>query len=171
MAELKLCFVDVETTGLSPFKNEIIDFAVIFENGTEFHFKVKPERPQDIHPRAQTVNGYNDADWAHALDQDVAAHQISELLEGHTIVAHNAKFDYGFVEETLKRHGLPVTFSYHTVDTVGIALIKCRKDGLKSLSLKNVCEFLGVTPEPEIHAALNGARCVKQVFEKLAAYK
>lgn len=171
MTELKLAYVDCETTGLSPTKHEIIDFAVIFENGTEVQFRVKPERPQDIHPRAQAVNGYNAAAWADAISQADAAYQISELLDGHTICAHNAKFDYGFVEETVKRHGHLVTFSYHTVDTVGIAIVKCRKDGLKSLSLKNVCAFLGIDPEPEIHTAINGARCVKQVFEKLAEYK
>ena len=56
------------------------------------------------------------------------------------------------------------------VDTTGIAYIFLVPKGLESLSLKPVCEFLGLEPEPGIQRALAGATTCKRVYETLTGY-
>lgn len=164
-----LVFTDVETTGLDPDKNEILEFAAIKGSET-LVMKIKPRRIHTAHPKALEVNGYNDTEWADAEDITTAAPKIIAFLRDAVFVAHNAKFDVSFIESFLREAGITERIDYHVVDTCGLAYVFLVPKGLESLSLKPVCEFLGLEPEPGIHRALAGASTCKRVYETLTGF-
>jgi len=160
-------FIDVETTGLDPNIHELIDFAACFEDGTEVHFKVRPCRIDSADPKALAINGYAEKDWIGALDPQEAAKRIASLLKEHTLVGHNVNFDVSFLRALLQRTQTEVTLGYHLIDTITLAYEHLVPRGLESLSLKNVCLFLALPPEPEKHEAINGAACCMAIYKEM----
>jgi DNA polymerase-3 subunit epsilon len=118
-----LAFLDVETTGLSPwFGDRICEIAILRCLGEEilgsFETLVNPER--HISPSAARVNGLTDEDLIEApLFGDIAT-QVEAYLEDAIIVAHNAPFDLGFVSSELARLGKSLP-SAEVIDTLQIA--------------------------------------------------
>ena len=167
-----LTFTDNETTGLDPVVNEILEFASIkrHKDGREetLVLKIKPRRIHTAHPKALEVNGYNEAEWADAEDISTAAPKIIAFLRNTVFVGHNAKFDVAFIESFLKEAGITERIDYHVVDTCTLAYAALVPQGLESLSLKPVCEFLGIPPEPAMHRALAGASSCKNVYDVIA---
>jgi len=99
--------VDVETTGSSAIYGRIIEIAVIrVEDGKikrQFQTLVNPERfiPFSI----EQLTGISNRDIADAPLFDEIARELFRLLDGAIFVAHNARFDYGFVKNEFRRLG------------------------------------------------------------------
>lgn len=175
MAYLKLsekpkCFLDCETTGLNPEIHEMLEFAAIkaiADGDATLVLKIRPEHIETAEPKALEINGYNEAEWADAMDLREAGPIILAFLKNTVIIGHGVGFDIGFIEALLKKAGCYERVSYHTIDTCSIAYFLCVPEGLESLSLKNVCPFLGVPSEPTMHRALAGATACKAIYEFL----
>ena len=94
---------DVETTGLDPKRGDrIIEIAGIrIENGQildqTFVELVNPER--EIPWEAKRVNKIEDADVATAPTIDQVLPQFLDFAQGSILVAHNAQFDMGFLQQ------------------------------------------------------------------------
>jgi DNA polymerase-3 subunit epsilon len=118
-----LAFLDVETTGLSPwFGDRICEIALVRCQGEEiidsFGSLLNPERP--LSPGAARVNGLKDSDLIDAPRfADVAA-RVMALVKDAVIVCHNAPFDLGFLSTELGRidQQLPAVL---TLDTLHLA--------------------------------------------------
>jgi DNA polymerase-3 subunit epsilon len=183
-----LAFIDVETTGLSCQKHEVIDVAVVFlaedlrsnapwtrllrSEGSfaVWHTKVRPERIEDAEPKALEVNGYSPAEWEGAPTVSEIVDTLEALLTRSgadpILVGHNVAFDKDFLNATLQRAGRSQQVSYHMLDTVTLCyehLVPC---GLSSLSLDNVRRFLGI-PTEGAHAALKDALDALTVYTRL----
>jgi DNA polymerase III epsilon subunit-like protein len=91
--------VDVETTGLSPARDRIVEIAVVrVWAGAILHrwsSLVNPGVP--ISPFAVACHGITDADVAGAPPLHALLPVIRRLVAGTTIAAHNATFDRGFL--------------------------------------------------------------------------
>jgi DNA polymerase III subunit epsilon len=101
-----LAFLDVETTGLSPwFGDRICEIAILRCEGDAildtFDTLVNPERP--ISPGAARVNGLTELDLADAPLFAAIASQVKLWLEDAIIVCHNAPFDLSFVSSEFNR--------------------------------------------------------------------
>ena len=112
---------DIETTGLSPIDDAIIEIgAVLVKDGREFdkfHTFADPARP--IPPRITELTGLTDADVAGAPAQKDAITSFLEFAGGRPLVAHNAGFDVGFIYEFCVTHGVPFEPCY--IDTLALA--------------------------------------------------
>ena len=103
--------VDVETTGLSPASARVIEFGYcVVEKkapvaaGQVF---VKPLGLTEIPPKAAECNKITMADLADADSWgDLAAGIASEMVKAEVIIAYNAPFDRGFVENEFRLAGL-----------------------------------------------------------------
>lgn len=176
---MKIALTDIETTGLDPTKHEIIEIGcVIFDNKTfeihgQFNFKIKPERIEDADPKALEVNGYNEKDWEEeGMTLFQSLNFYAEATKGCTFMAHNAIFDWGFLEEGFKKENLTHGFGYHKICTVSIAWAKIPHYKIQnSFSLKTLCSYFGIPLEPKIHRAVNGAMCAQKVYQKLMEMK
>lgn len=167
LRDKRLAFVDVETTGLDPSVHEMIEFAVIYSNGEHLSFKIQPRRIEAASPKALEVNGYTPERWVDAITPEEAAVRIAKALDDCVVAGYNVKFDVGFILSLLSDMSVAAKFGYHHVDVAALAYEHLVDIGLNSLSLKNVCKFLGIPPEPDIHEALNGARACREVYRRL----
>jgi DNA polymerase-3 subunit epsilon len=102
-----LAFIDVETTGANPLVDRVTEIAVIRVEGgrvvERWESLVNPGIP--IPPVIQRFTGITDAMVAAAPPFPALAESLQALLEGCVFVAHNARFDYGFIRNELQRAG------------------------------------------------------------------
>lgn len=115
--------VDLETTGLSPGAHErIVEIAVVHtdENGTitgEWETLVNPQR----HVGAEHVHGIRAVDLIDAPSFADIADDLVDLLGGRVIVAHNARFDRGFLAAEFGRTPLALPDDAPTLCTMQLA--------------------------------------------------
>jgi DNA polymerase-3 subunit epsilon len=160
---------DTETTGLDPLTGDrVIEIAALeLENdlptGRHFHCLVDPER--DIPPEATRVHGILSI---HLLGKPTFSGIVTDLLEflgDDPLVAHNAPFDFGFLNAEFARLSLPSLDPVRMVDT--LALSKARFPGLPN-SLDALCRRFGIDlSERTSHNALLDCRLLAQVYVEL----
>ncbi len=160
--------VDVETTGLSPSFNRIIEIAAVrIEDG-----KIKEEEVFQtiVNPKEEvsifilSLTGIpNEEIIAAPTMEEVLPHFLEFLGKDSIFVAHNARFDMGFINEELKRYYFrPLTNA--VVDTVRLA--KQKMPGLPSYSLTSLISHLGFDHEKN-HRALDDAKITAQILLNL----
>lgn len=97
--------LDVETTGLDYKKERIIEFAAVrLENGVikdSYETLINPK--QHIRKSSMAVHGITEEMIADQPTEDEVMPKILEFIGEHPIVAHNAIFDYNFLNESSKR--------------------------------------------------------------------
>jgi len=103
----KLAFIDVETTGANPLVDRVTEIAILrVEHGElveRWSSLVNPGMP--IPPTIQTFTGITDRMVAGAPAFAELADGIRALFADCVFVAHNARFDYGFVKNEFRRIG------------------------------------------------------------------
>ncbi len=170
---MKIALIDIETTGLSPLKHEIIELGlVIFDSRTfeileEWNTKVKPLYPENIDPKAQALNGFNEEDWQDAPDIIPVLMEFIEKTKGCIFMAYNVSFDAGFLEYQLEKYEMKHEMSYQKMCLMSMAFGKVPHDKVFSWSLRTICTYLGIVPEPKIHRGANGALKGYEVYRKL----
>ncbi len=99
MNSLELAIVDVETSGISAVYDRIIEVAVLRISGGElieqFSTLVDPERA--IPSYITRLTGISDRDVRGAPVFRDIKDDLLRLFAGAILVAHNARFDYGFI--------------------------------------------------------------------------
>ena len=174
-----LAFVDIETTGFDRDTHEIIELGVVIarmRDGTltvvdQVDLKIHPRHIQTAEAAALRINGYNEADWLFAVDIEDALKTFAQKTDGAIFVAHNATFDYGFIETNLRRYGIENTMHYHKLDTISIAFgILHTNDDIGKLSLRALCEKYNVENKAA-HSAFADAYATYEVFKKLLNLK
>jgi DNA polymerase-3 subunit epsilon len=116
-----LAIVDLETTGAHPAWDRVTEIAVVeIEDGnvaSEWSTLVNPGT--SIPPAIQALTGITNAMVAHAPAFEELAPGLYERLAGRVFVAHNARFDYGFLRHAFERAGLH--FQARTLCTVKLS--------------------------------------------------
>ena len=116
-----LAIVDVETTGAHPAWDRVTEIAVVeVQEGevvSEWSTLVNPGT--SIPPAIQALTGITNGMVADAPTFEDLAPNLFERLEGRVFVAHNARFDYGFLRHEFERAGL--RFQAKTLCTVKLS--------------------------------------------------
>lgn len=174
-----LAFVDVETTGTDPAVHEIIELGVVLTRLKDdvltvidtLDIKISPTHLENADPVALRVNGYNEADWVFASSLADAMKTFADKTEGAVFIAHNALFDYGFIEAAFKGTGVENNMHFQRLDTLSIAFgVLHNQDDLGKLSLRALCEQFGVENK-KAHSAYADAYATYEVFKKLLKLK
>ena len=101
------CYVllDLETTGGNATVDRITEIAAVrVENGSEVaRWSTLVNPGVRIPPFIQSLTGISDAMVASAPPFDEVARHLVELLDGAVLVAHNVRFDHGFLVNELQR--------------------------------------------------------------------
>ena len=161
-SEVPFAFLDVETTGLDPSQGDrVCEIAVIRTvNGSvvgEFTTLVNPGR--SIPQSAVSVHGITDMMVRRSpFFRDIAKDLLSAIKDS-VIVAHNARFDLGFLNVELGnlRISLPQN---NVIDTLGIAR---RYYTFPSNSLGQIAKYIGL-PAESGHRALADVMTTRDVF-------
>ena len=168
MSQISILF-DTETTGLDPLTGDrIIEIAAIelvrdLPTGKVFHRLVDPER--DIPEEASRIHGISRSDligkprFAEIVDDFLA------FIGDAPLVAHNAPFDFGFLNAELSRLSLPPVDMARMIDT--LALAKARFPGMTN-SLNALCTRFAIDlSERTTHNALLDCRLLADVYVEL----
>ncbi len=160
---------DTETTGLDPRGGDrMVEIGCIevmnrVPTGRTFHAYFNPGRTMP--PDAEAVHGLSDTFLS---DKPPFDHHVADLLAflGECpLVAHNAGFDFAFLDAELALCGHPPVCRSRMVDTV--ALARVRHPGAK-LSLDALCTRYGIDRSHRVlHGALLDAELLAQVYIEL----
>jgi DNA polymerase-3 subunit epsilon len=155
--------VDLETTGLQPGSSRICEIGAVrvreLELAEEFHTLVDPKVP--IGPAIAALTGLRDQQLRGAPTEATAVRRFLAFAGDAVLVAHNARFDLGFLDrETERLTG--ARLAGPVVDTVGLArrLLAGRtpRAGLASLA-----QFVGTAARP-CHRALPDAQATAEIL-------
>jgi DNA polymerase-3 subunit epsilon len=160
---------DTETTGLNPASGDrMVEIGCIemfnrVETGRTFHAYFNPLRPMPS--EAEAVHGLSNLFLsAQPLFAD-RVEELIEFLEDSPLVAHNASFDFGFLNHALQLCGRPLVCMSRMVDT--LVLSRTKHPGAKH-SLDALCTRFGVDRSFRIkHGALLDAQLLAQVYVEL----
>lgn len=161
---------DTETTGFDPRNGdrmvEIGCIEMVNRNltGRTFHAYFNPERSMPA--EAEAVHGLSDAFLADKPLFAALAQDFLDFIADSPMVAHNAGFDFNFINAELSLCGMPEVSRERMVDTV--ALAKVRHPGSK-LSLDALCTRYGIDRSHRTrHGALLDAELLAQVYVELS---
>jgi DNA polymerase-3 subunit epsilon len=160
---------DTETTGFNPGGGDrMVEIGCVemhnrVETGRHFHAYFNPERAMPS--EAEAVHGLT---TMFLSDKPRFAEKVDELLAfiGESpLVAHNATFDFGFLNFELEQCGRPSICMSRMVDTLAIA--RSKHPGAKH-SLDALCMRFGIDRSQRTkHGALLDAQLLAQVYVEL----
>ncbi|MGA7180447.1 MAG: exonuclease domain-containing protein [Thiobacillaceae bacterium] len=102
----QLAFIDLETTGANPARDRVTEIGIVQVDGdrvSTWNTLVNPERP--IPEFIQQLTGIRNEMVAAAPTFAEVAEELAERLQGRLFIAHNARFDYGFIKHEYQRLG------------------------------------------------------------------
>ncbi len=160
---------DTETTGLDPRTGDrmveigCVEMINLVPTGTVYHAYYNPER--DMPAGAEAVHGLSAAFLADKpLFRDVC-HELLDFIGDAPLIAHNAGFDFAFLNAELGFCKRMAICTSRMIDTV--ALAKKRHPGAK-LSLDALCTRYGIDRSHRVkHGALLDAELLAQVYVEL----
>ncbi|MDR3539127.1 MAG: DNA polymerase III subunit epsilon [Acetobacteraceae bacterium] len=160
---------DTETTGLDPLRGDrVIEVAALelvndLPTGKHFHALIDPER--DIPEEASRIHGFTAADLAGKPRFAEIAADMLAFFDDARLIAHNAQFDFGFLDAELARLGLPRLGAERMVDT--LAMAKTRFPGMPN-SLDALCRRFSIDLSARgTHNALLDCRLLAEVYVEL----
>lgn len=160
---------DTETTGLDPKTGDrMVEMGCVemigrVATGKTYHAYYNPER--DMPAAAEAVHGLSISFLEGKPLFSETADELLEFLGDAPLVAHNAGFDFGFLNAELERIGREPIAMDRMVDTVAIA--RKKHPGAK-LSLDALCTRYGIDRSHRVkHGALLDAELLSQVYVEL----
>lgn len=160
-----LAFVDLETTGATATADRITEIGIVEvdENGVrEWSCLVNPGTP--ISGFIERLTGISNAMVAAAPAFEDVAEEVKARLEGRLFIAHNARFDYGFLKNEFRRAGQD--FRATVLCTVKLSR-KLFPQHAKH-NLDSLIERHDLTVSSR-HRALGDARLIHQFWRRLQA--
>jgi DNA polymerase-3 subunit epsilon len=162
LSSARFAFLDLETTGLSPwFGDRICEVGIVLTEGRrikqQFQSLVNPERPLSL--GAASTNGLTDEQLAHEPLFAEIADEVVEWLTGAVVVCHNAQFDIQFLDSEFRRLKREITIP-NLVDTL---LLARQYYELPSYSLLSIAEAFHI-PVANSHRALDDAHTDRTTF-------
>ncbi|AGZ40237.1 exonuclease domain-containing protein [Actinoplanes friuliensis] len=155
--------IDVETTGLrTSWHDRVIEMSVVQLDSSgrvqdEWCSLVNPDR--DLGP--QHIHGISAAEVRRAPSFDQLASQVTDLLKGRVMVAHNLAFDAMFVASEFRHLGVNVPVG----SDLGLCTMRLAPHFLPSAGRSLVdCRRAAGLPDHRAHSALHDARAAAELF-------
>jgi len=160
---------DTETTGLNPAGGDrrveigCLELINRVETGRTYHAYFCPERPMPS--EAEAVHGLSDNFLSDKPKFSEKAEELLEFIADSPLVAHNAAFDFGFLNHELQRCARDPICLSRMIDTLTLA--RSKHPGAKH-SLDALCTRFGVDRSQRVkHGALLDAQLLAQVYVEL----
>ena len=171
--KLEFLVVDVETTGLSTSEDLILQVGAVVTDANgrikrRVSWYVRPGQdrfPWDTpHPPAHHIHGITNEQLSRGVPTRRALRRLRRLAKRRVLVAHNAKFDYGFITSESQRHSISLDVA-EPVCTLELSR-KLDPKRAESHRLVTLCERYGI-PLDNAHDALCDATATAQLLSIL----
>lgn len=177
--------VDVEGSGLNPYKNSILSVGALdlAHPENQFYEECRIWDGAHIEDQALEVNGFSREQATDPSKQSEAdlIHKFkafAETLEERTLAGQNVSYDRDFLAAAAGRAGhTDWPFAHRTIDTHTLCFMHMVKRGLtppvdpekhhSKLNLDAVLVYCGIPEEPKPHNALTGAKSHAEVISRL----
>ncbi len=160
----EIVFFDLETTGTSIYKDQVIEIAaVVLKNGKitdSFQTLVNPHIP--IPKKITEITGITNQDVHEGIEEDEAFEKFFEFVNNRVLVAHNATFDIGFVKRWLNKHDKPFEFTF--IDSLPLA--RALVPEISRYNMNRLCSFFKIKNE-RAHRAKEDSEASAKVLVKL----
>jgi DNA polymerase-3 subunit epsilon len=160
---------DTETTGLEPhLGHRVIEVAALelmndLPTGKHFHALIDPER--DVPEDATRIHGFTLADLAGKPRFGQIVDDLLQFFGDAQLIAHNAPFDFAFLDYELNLLRLAPLSAHRMIDT--LALAKVRFPGMPN-SLDALCRRFAIDLSARTtHNALLDCRLLADVYLEL----
>src|SRR6201996_5199584 len=160
---------DTETTGLEPLNGDrVLEVAALelvndLPTGRHFHALIDPQR--DIPAEASRVHGFTSKDLEGKPLFAAIAADLAAFFGESKVIAHNAPFDFGFLDMEFSRVGMPLLGRERMIDTLEMA--KKRFPGMPN-SLDALCRRFSIDLSARTtHNALLDCRLLTEVYVEL----
>lgn len=162
LSSAHFAFVDLETTGLSPwFGDRICEVGIVLTEGRRirntYQALVNPERPLSF--GAASTNGLQDEELVSAPLFGEIADEVAARLQDSVVVCHNARFDLQFLDNEFRRLGREIQVP-SLIDTLYLARQYFQ---FPSNTLASIAQALQVSQGHE-HRALEDALTDRLIF-------
>lgn len=165
MFEESYVIVDLETTGLSPIKNEIIEIGAIkVENNKivdSLDILVKPENA--VSSFITSLTGITNDMLIDAVEIKEALKIFIDFANNSMLIAHNANFDMGFLNNNLQKH-FNYSLENRCLDT--LALSRKYVKGIKNYKLETLANYFNVNYSGA-HRSLKDCEITYEIYKKL----
>jgi DNA polymerase III epsilon subunit family exonuclease len=156
--------IDLETTGLSPSKNEIIELAAIKvindEITDKFSSLCKPKRK--ITPHITNINGITNDMAADAPNIEEIIPKYVEFIGELPVVGHNVEFDLKFINSNADKY-----LRNEQIDTLRFA--RGLYPDIGAYNLRAVSNYLNIQ-HGNLHRAINDCEVTNEIYQKIKPF-
>tara|TARA_R110000851_G_scaffold73733_8_gene162642 strand:- start:1890 stop:2387 length:498 start_codon:yes stop_codon:yes gene_type:complete len=158
----KIIILDLETTGLNPRKDSIIEiFAGRYSRGEiveEFETLLKPRR--HISPFITSLTGLTQTDVEEAPMFKEISSELYSFLRGNRIIAYNSSFDKRFLVANDRKFGCLRFVDY-------LRYVKKKRPNLRSYTLESVSRHFGFSSHSKLHRARTDVETLAKLIRNL----
>ncbi len=177
-----MIIVDVETTGTDPHAHSLLSIGAIdFDNpDRRFFEECRIFDGAKIETEATAINGIDETkakNPSKQTDKELLERFFKWLSESkdHTIAGQNPHFDTSFLEATARRYHLNFSIPKRIIDlhtSTWMHLLLSHKEipivhNRSDINSDFIMQYVGMTPEPHPHIAINGALYEAEAFSRL----
>lgn len=155
---------DIETTGLSAYYDEIIEFGgvKIVDGQTVSSYQTFIKPPISIPEHIVKLTQISDVDVKNAKPIEAVIDDILEFIGDSILVAHNASFDIDFLNEILRKLNRPI-LSNTVIDTLDLS--RALFSNRRSYRLGSIARLMRITYDDDVaHRADYDAEILSNVF-------
>lgn len=168
---MSYAFIDVETSGLRPDENAVLQLGCLvtndkFEVTEEFETLVNPPEGLIITPEAMNINKIDLEECKKAPSEKDALILLNKFLNKHNtpvLVGYNVNFDMSFLKSVAYRSKLHLHSDGFIID---LHLTVRNVEGIMKYSLKSVCEHFGIRTDGH-HNALRDCYLAMEVAKRV----
>lgn len=184
----KVLWFDLETTGIDPERNGIIQFAALVEIHGEvvdsLEIKLQPHQGALISKEALVVNGVSEEDIRGFMRHDEAFRHIDAFLSRHVSrfdrndkfypAGYNVQFDLEFLSRMFKRYdqyGIGTFVNWRRIDPLPLLYYMeyIDKISLDNYKLQTVCDYFGI-PLNSAHDAMADVKATRELMKHIREY-
>ena len=177
-----MIIIDIETSGVSPWKDGILSIGAVDFNDPkrEFYEECQLRDGANVDDKALEINGFTLADI-----KDNRKKTEKEIIQNffdwammsndHMIGGHNPTFDITFLQFASEIHKINFPLAKRMIDLHSICFFHMIREGIipptnkgrSALDSDRVMDYVGIEPEPKPHNAFRGAKWESEAFMRL----
>lgn len=158
--------IDLETTGLNPSENEIIEYGAlrVVDGEPEQEFSALVKRDSLLPSEIVKITGItNELLRSEGLEPAQALEAFLSFVGKERLIGQNISFDLEFLNVACRRNGIPM-LTNRSNDLLNIARRKV--SAVPNYKLSTLAEHFSI-PTPSAHRALEDCRIVQLIYQKL----